>query len=274
MPEQHDDQNAFADLKINLIFGTHHKTGTVWMREIAKAVAVRCGFHFTRYPRSLKDEAGTLVQATTKNGALLRIDEKSHIRAVDRSNATVMHLVRDPRDILVSATFYHQKSTENFLLRPWGRMTGATTYQEHIKSLENFEAQAQFEMSAYSARVFADINAWDYHKPNCIELKYEDLIDDHGMVLFRRVFETAGFNASQVEVALEEVWKHSLFGALADVNLQKAVVKEGTQHIRSGKSGQWRKHFTPELAIAFHAKFQPLLERLEYEENGDWVKSV
>lgn len=274
MQTQNDGPVDFSNLQINLIFGTHHKTGTVWLREIAKAVSARCGFHFTRYPRSLKNEAGALEQAGAKNGALLRIDEKSYIRKADIRNATVMHLVRDPRDILVSATFYHQKSTENFLSRPWGRMTGTATYQEYIKSLENFEAQANFEMSAYSGKVFTDISSWDYDSPNCIEIKYEDLIVDDKMVIFRHVFETAGFDASQVELALEEVWKHSLFGGLADVKLQKAVVKEGTQHIRSGKSEQWRKHFTPELAVAFHAKFQPLLEKLGYEQNGDWVKTL
>jgi hypothetical protein len=274
MSDKYNNQNTFADLKINLIFGTHHKTGTIWMRSIAMAVADRCGFHFLRYPRSLKDPVKVLNQATQKNSSLLRIDEKSHIRSSDRDDATVVHLIRDPRDVLVSATFYHQKSTENFLLRPWRRATGTTTYQDHIKSFESFEAQATFEMSAYSAKVFADMNAWDYDKPNCIELKYEDLIVDRDMVLFRRVFEAAGLDASQTVEALEEVWNNSLFGVLAEVKLQKAVVEEGTHHIRSGKTSQWRKHFTPELAAAFHSKYQPLLERLGYETDGSWVDSV
>lgn len=262
---------ATEELRINLIIGTHHKTGTVWMRDILKDIARGCGFHFVRYPRSLKNWEEAQRKAVSQKGALLRIDEKSHIRPVDRTSATVMHLVRDPRDVLVSATHYHQKSTENFLMRPWGRKTHDKSYKDYIKALETFEDKARFEMSAYTSRVFADMQSWDPEIGHSIEVKYEDLIQDKSLSLFRHVFDTAGFDTQETLTALEIVWDRSLFGGMADQARQKQVVREGTAHIRNGHSGQWINCFTYQLACEFRDLYQPLLEKLGYEANGAWV---
>lgn len=263
----------FADrLRVNLIVGTHHKTGTVWMRNILKQIGQRCNFHFTRYPKSLKNLEAVYTTAKNKNSALLRVTENSKIREEDLSSS-VVHLVRDPRDVLVSATHYHQKSTENFLHRPWGTLTKGKNYKDYLCSLPTFEDKLLFEMNAYSRRVFGDMQSWPYDPNRFVEVKYEDIISDANMAAFSKIFDRAGFEPEERDAALDIVWQNSIFGGLADENKKKAVRVEGTNHIRSGASGQWQNEFTPRVAEEFAKLYQPLLEKYGYEQDDSWVST-
>lgn len=268
---QTDDANPF---RANLIVGTHHKSGTMWMQASLKTMAKMAGFAYLRYRKSLKllDSLPQLV--AERQGVLLRFEESSYIRQEDLDNATVVHVARDPRDMLVSATHYHQKATEKFLLRPWADQTGTLTYIDHISSLPSFEEKLMFEMDAYSKKVFSEMMRWPYDAKAHHELHFEDLMADTEMTIFRGILNGAGLTPNEVETCLQALWNNSLFGGLASRESQDKVRYEGTNHIRSGTAQQWVSSFTPDIAEAFCERYQPLLERYGYEIDDRWVEKV
>ena len=78
------------------------------------------------------------------------------------------HVVRDPRDLIVSAYFSHLHSHD---LGTWPML------DEHRRQLQaaNTSAGLLLEME-FSRRVLADIAAWDYDQPGVLELRMEDMI--------------------------------------------------------------------------------------------------
>ena len=244
------------------------------MQASLRAMAKMGGFAYLRYRRSLKLNDSLPQLAAERKGVLLRFEENSYIRQEDLDKATVVHVVRDPRDMLVSATHYHQKATEKFLLRPWADQTGTSTYKDHISSLSSFEEKLMFEMGAYTGKVFSEMMRWPYDAEAHHELHYEDLMADTEMTIFRGILDGAGLTPDEVETCLQALWNNSLFGGLATKESQGKVRYEGTNHIRSGTAQQWVSSFTPTIAEAFRERYQPLLERYGYETDDSWVEKV
>ena len=49
----------------------------------------------------------------------------SYPEILDRDDVRIMHLIRDPRDVLISAMHYHRKSTEAWLQSRFPATTGS-----------------------------------------------------------------------------------------------------------------------------------------------------
>lgn len=172
------------------------------------------------------------------------------------------HVVRDPRDVIVSGCFYHLKSTENWLHVKRDSF-GGLTYQEKISSFSNLNDQILFEMENAAYRGIRDISSWDYQNSNFIEIKYEDLVEDVELRVFRGVFEFLGFRNAEMKSLLEIAYDNSLFSN----KLQK------TKHIRSGKAQQWKTLFTEQHRTRFVEIFGDVLVQLGYEEdNEQWLQ--
>ena len=135
------------------------------------------------------------------------------------------------------------------------------TYQEKICSLPTVEDKITFEMENAGFRGISEMTSWDYTNESFIEVKYEDLIEDTDLTMFHRIFSFLGVEGHAIPAALQIAWDNSLFSG----KLQNSV------HIRSGKSKQWEKHFTPEHKSRFVELFGDALIHLGYEDNNDWA---
>lgn len=173
-----------------------------------------------------------------------------------------IHIIRDPRDQLVSACFYHQRAHEAWLLRPQKQYNGAT-YQETINSQPDPEERLLFEMRHSSRCVCQAMSTWNYNDPRFLELKYEDLVVDSDLRLFRRIFLHLGFHPHLLPMLLDTARANSLFSG--------EVTPENTPHVRSGRPGNWREHFTPRISRAFLDMHGDILIRLGYEKDHSWV---
>lgn len=269
-----ENEPVFSDLRVNLIVGTHHKTGTVWMHNILRKIGSELNFHFVRYPHSLKNPKKAYSDALKKNKALLRTSPNSGIRGKDLDDATVVHLVRDPRDVLVSAMHYHQKCSEAAVLKKWPGLSGDQTYQECLRDLPTIEDKLMYELNGYTGRVFRGMAKWQFDPSKYFEVRYEDVIEDPSMVVFSEIFDKAGMTEEEKSAALDVVWENSIFGGLSGEKSRKSVHVQGALHIRSGSSGQWRDEFTPAVAKVFSERHQSLLEKYGYETDRSWVSSL
>lgn len=174
------------------------------------------------------------------------------------------HFVRDPRDLVVSGFHYHRRGVES-----WSRVKDPTakdfaivngcipegmgpglSFSEYLAGLDA-ESGLIAEME-FRQKHFESMANWDYENPNCLELRYEDIIGNETEA-FERIFRHYELDEEQVSRGLAAVEQHSA---------KKRLGKDS--HIRNPTAGQWRKHFTPRVEDEFQKRFPELDQALDY----------
>jgi hypothetical protein len=246
-------------MKFNVIVATHHKTGTVWMDGVFKAIARDVGAQYVDF----RAHYARLHDALREPFILLNYDSNfcdfGHL--LTRDDVRVLHVVRDPRDVLISAMHYHMKSAESWLHEPIPGYDDVT-YQRALKALPTKFDQCVFEMEHSTASTLKDVQCWQYGRPNCFEARYEDLRQDADLSHWRRIAEFLGFDEDEQQSTCRRFWQNSLFGGLPRL---------GNGHIRSGAVAQWKGEFTVRLGYAFVSRFPGLLQALNYENDPRWI---
>jgi hypothetical protein len=163
-------------------------------------------------------------------------------------------IFRDPRDVVVSHVFYVTD------------MEARHVHHEYYASLPDFDARlnasilgrpdAGVEFPDIAAR-FAPYLDWLDH-PEVLTLHFEDLINDRNAALTRiidHLLAQAPIPASRTQIL--------------DA-LESSINPKRSPTFRSGKTGEWKKHFTPEHKKIFKSVAGELLIRLGYEKDRDW----
>jgi len=242
---------GFGSQAERVLVGTHHKCGTVWMRDIFSAVCDRLSLVFYKgEQRHLPRRYDVFFQ--------------NHSRflfstLVGRHRG--LHLIRDPRDVIISGVFYHERCTSELWLGQPRRIIQGRSYQQTLVELPCLEEKLRFEMMHCSGATIRDMLAWDYANPDFYEAKYEDLIDDVELRRFRDIFAFLRFPEDRMDELLQIAFDNSLFSG---------QLTASTGHIRSGRPRQWQSYFTPRLHRQFLDLFGDALVRLGYEQNDQW----
>ena len=242
------------------VIATHHKTGTVWMSSTFGAICEATNLQFRQVGRNENISRDEVVSP------IVVFQSHSEFAAfpwlIENEQHRVFHLIRDPRDVVISAMHYHRVAKESQLHRPRKKF-GGRTYQEQLNDLPTDRDRYLFEMENTSANVIRAMQSWNYQRPNCFDCKYEDLMADEDMTLFSRVLAHLGFSKREIRIGRKKFWQHSIFG--------KKAGKTGTTHIRSGASRQWPDVFDRNLAETFVQEFGDVLVALGYERDNSWV---
>ncbi|MEM1370168.1 MAG: sulfotransferase domain-containing protein, partial [Cyanobacteria bacterium P01_H01_bin.15] len=223
-----------------VLVGTHHKAGTVWLHHIFKKICRLYNLNYSSSHRELPEFDIFLHYHSQFNFDSIH----SPYRGV--------HIIRDPRDLIISGSFYHQKSSEKWLHIPKERFQGLT-YQQKINSYDSFDDKILFEMEHSGHNTISQILEWDYHNPLFYEIKYENLMQDTDLTLFHQIFSFIGFPGSIIPNVLMIAYRNSLFSG----NVR-------SKHVRSGKSKQWSNHFKPIHKRRFVELFDDALIKLGY----------
>ncbi|MEZ4695548.1 MAG: sulfotransferase domain-containing protein [Rhodothermales bacterium] len=206
------------------------------------------------------------------------------------------HVIRDPRDIIVSAYFSHRNS------HPTDGLDHLAAHRERLKSVSKNEGLL-LEME-FSGSELDDLRSWDYDNPDVMELKMEhlttrsyeqfieifrflDLLDEESSYLASRrlgVFFGAMRNRlAKRSSALSGLTRQTkatpelLLGRVFDHRFEKTSggrkkgIEDPKSHYRKGVAGDWKNHFTPEHCRAFLKRFDGLLQVTGYEEDDSWV---
>lgn len=239
-----------------IIHGAHHKAGTNWIGRILRKIAVEFGWNF---------EIGTRNKNYPEPETNIFHHWHSNIDFSTLNGYLGSHMVRDPRDMVVSGYFYHLWCDEKWCKRPIDEFDGKC-YRDVLQELPQEEGM-QFEMSSkYGTfqNVVKNMTAWNYDDPRIKELRFEDLVNNAG--LFEDLFDFYGFNNKEKEIAMKIV-RESTFEKLSK---RKAGIEDRKHHYRKGIPGDWRNYFTPCHKTWFKQYHQDLLEMLGYEKNTDW----
>jgi hypothetical protein len=206
-----------------------------------------------------------------------------------------VHIVRDPRDIAVSAYFSHLHSHST---KKWSDLED---YRQKLQGLSKDEGLA-VEIENRQTE-FRQIESWDYNQPNILEIKFEDMAQSsYDLVI--RVFQHYGLideSAYRMRHRLKELTFHIVDGIgrsagrrltrkLRPDTLSGAEIlgiawrhrfqslaggrKQGDEniksHFRKGRPGDWVNHFTESHRALFKDLYPHVLEKLGYESSSEW----
>lgn len=163
-------------------------------------------------------------------------------------------IFRDPRDVAVSHVFYVTD------------MEARHVHHDYYASLPDFDSRlktsilgrpdADVEFPDIKGR-FAPYLGW-LDQPSVMKIHFEDLVNDRAVTL------TCIMDHFLARVPLQAP-RHLILDSLeASINPGKSPT------FRSGKTGEWKKHFMEEHKRIFKDVAGDLLIKLGYEKNNDW----
>lgn len=163
------------------------------------------------------------------------------------------HLVRDPRDMVVSGYFSHLNShPERWIFQ-----------KQHFNKIRGLpQEEGLHEEIDYSGWLeFDDMLAWDTTTSHIEEIQFEQLTSSPKET-FARLLE---FSDLPVEInVLEQIIDHFSFEKLSGG--RKKGEENTTHHYRSGVAGDWKRYLSDANLRYFMDKYGSLLEKYGYEK--------
>jgi hypothetical protein len=299
----------------------HHKCASTWVWQVVQRVSREIGLrHYSVLDELTPQEHGPLIgyamgehsqgnferrmlgQRALEAGAqfvscITADREQMETLAPTRA----FHVIRDPRDIVVSGYFSHRNSSPAHHPGPdaWG-LPHIAAHRERLQAASK-EDGLMLEMD-FARREVLDLGDWDYSRPEVLELRLEDLAAApyDGFV---RIFQHLELLPEEEPTAGRElltVWLRRTLNRLSDRPLlgplrrpmpatgeillgavyghrfeantkgRRAGTEDTSSHYRKGVAGDWINHFTPAHVEAFNERFDGLLQKLGYETSDDW----
>lgn len=226
-----------------ILVGAHHKAGTNLLFGIFNEICKRRNEYFFYGNQSDAPKLCSVLFHDNSDFDLVALS--TEFRG--------LHIIRDPRDIIISGAFYHRHSDEAWLHEPQPQF-GSMTYQQAINSCSTDEEAILFEMENAAMYTIKKMLDWDYANPCFFETRYEDLVQDHSLEIFKQIFVFLGYPDDDLPELLNIAYKNSLFSGVK------------SPHIRSGKPYQWKQYFTPALKFRFLELYGDALQVLGYEK--------
>ncbi|MFZ0544602.1 MAG: sulfotransferase domain-containing protein [Candidatus Promineifilaceae bacterium] len=275
-----------------LAFMGHHKCATRWVNGILRPVCREMGlrhkvvWHPDMFDQNLSE------WVTQYNIDFLSYTNADYQQVKALKQVRGFHVVRDPRDICVSAYFSHLHSHET---KNWPELI------EHREKLQSLSREEGLLLDMEFVRVhMEEMNSWDYSDPNFIQVRMESLTADPYRQMLQ-IFEFMGI-LDERRVTTRLSLRHSLSRRLHQftngrVNLngfshhlpaerllgiiwendfasksggRRPGQEDRTSHYRKGVPGDWRNHFKEEHVIYFKENYNSLLLKLGYENDPDW----
>lgn len=252
-----------------MAFGTHHKAGTVWIKRVVVALA-----RALNLPWQGVWDARRLGDIPPLGRAFLVHWNSRFPRELwAQPDVAFVHLVRDPRDVLLSGMAYHRTAPpegERFLHVPRAEL-GGLSYQQHLNALPDDQARLMFEMDGKHAETVADMLAWPWGDARAHELRYETLIQDTEGARFDAALAHLGLSLTERAQGRQVFLANSLFAGLQDPAARRGRVGA---HVASGRAERWRTELPRAVGRAYADRFGPALRRLGYADDDTWVDTL
>lgn len=271
-------------LKVPIYIFCHHKVATVLLSDVFSDFCHRVGLNFYSlfgYQKEIPERADVILFCHS----LLSPD-------ILKNPFVGVHIIRDPRDIVISGYLYHRRTDEAWCINknfdytkpikfpyvPYSqehkdeswkenylRSLKGVSYQENLLSL-NQDDGIVFEMDHYGGWTIRDILKWNYNHPNILEIRFEDLMmyyDD----IFSRIVSHFNIDKGIAKELVRVSVKYDL-KRKSDDEIRKI------KHVSSTEKQKWKKYFNQSIGNMFIHKFDNALIYLGYEKNNDWINDI
>lgn len=183
----------------------------------------------------------------------------------------ILYVVRDGRDIMVSAYYYMLKIT------PGANNDRALKYRKNLgfDDIDNIEERLpkfmEYFMENYT--VLGKRTTWQdhiklhLHNDKIKFIKYEDLLSDSA----KELSEALAFLDRPYSTNLESIAQEFTF---ENQSKRKAGQEDKTSFLRKGIAGDWKNKFTKEAAEVFEHYAGDVLRELAYEDDVNWYQKL
>jgi Sulfotransferase domain len=247
-----------------LAYFGHHRCGTQWTASIVEDVCSAAGLTAVRHDNSNRFQ-GDILSYRQKNPFDFWCYINADYRFVRGVDVRGFHVVRDPRDVIVSAYFSHL--TSHPVRDRWPQLRHHRNLLQSLSKDEGILQEMEFSASTLYAMLF-----WDPLTPNVREIRFEDLIQN-SEDKFCKIFAELGLVPSRVsETVVREIVGLHAFQCMSGG--RQRGEEDTAHHFRKGVPGDWRNHFKPSHIDHLKKLFNPLLIKLGYEANESWTNEV
>ena len=292
------------DFPLRAFFG-HHKCATGFIDGILREVCYHMGLRFriAHGEFNFAEDGSLPAFVEHKNVDLLAYTNADLQHAAGLPLYRGFHVVRDPRDVLVSAYFSHRNSHGT---RNW---TELVAHREALQTCSKEEGL--FLEMEFSRPFFEDMARWDYQQSAVLELHMEELTADP-VSHFIRIFDHLDMLQPEEPTGVDQ-WLQSATMTMNRLNQKGRRFMPGSlplfpvprrrlaripasgvaslverrnfkklsggrkkgqenvhSHYRKGTPGDWINHLTPAHIDHFKAEYNDLLVLLGYEEDASW----
>lgn len=228
-----------------LFFATHHKVMTTYFNAVLRLLSFGLNRRFQRVHIEHPDPSAQIVLSMHGKLDLPRLAPYRGI-----------HIMRDPRDMIVSGYHYHKWTHEDWVHRP---DEGGVSYQQKLNRLPKREGLF-LEINHFIFFYRTTLEAWDTADPDILEVPYEDLMGDRRAALYRQIFSHLGLARQELDLAADLM---QLFEASSRTGRQAGTVARNA-HVRSGQPDQWKGELEPDHLAYIERELGHVLQKFNY----------
>ena len=245
----------------NLAFLSHHKTGTSYSRRVLKSFhsSEQAAFaDFQEYLGGINRLTGEKISEYQPHpeGTLYHLANAcvGHIRALP-ANTRLVHFLRDPRGIILSAISYHLRGSEEWTTVEKEKF-GGKSYQEYLANLRTQEEQVEFEISESSGRVITDMVSVAGFA-NVTSFRLEDISHDLTCNVHFQLSQATGLLGKDLVRFFNSACEHTLWNA-----------DKLPKHSTSGVNSDFDSLYSPEAYIKYIEAYGELHQTLGYSDTS------
>jgi hypothetical protein len=230
----------------------HHKCASTWIVAILYSLCREAGLTFNKY-NELAGRPLHTFDVIADTGA-----NADHLREFSAYTFRGFHVIRDPRDIVISAYFSHKFSHPD-----------AEWLTEQRQLLKRVDLPTGIRHSIdFRAKQFREMAEWNYKHPGVYESRFETITADP-LAEFSAILRFLGWMPDRIrETVLIDILEAHQFQRLTDGRPRGE--EDPLHHYRKGLVGDWKRYLTGDNKDYFKATFGPLLQQLAYEGDLDW----
>jgi len=228
-----------------IFVGTHHKAMTTYFKAVLKLLAFGLGTRFEDISKDVPD---------SKTHIFLSIHSQTPWSEIGPYRG--IHVMRDPRDMIVSSYHYHLWTNELWVHVP---DDNGQTYQEKLQAADKTEGLFMtIRHFIYFSR--ATLENWDLDDPDILEVPYDALMGEDRTKLYDEIFSFLGLTGRAHELGVRLM---HLFEAGKRSKISSTAPNERA-HIRSGRSGQWKDELEAEHIAFINQELGHILDKFGY----------
>lgn len=228
-----------------LFVATHHKVMTTYFNAVLRLLGMGLGLPYqnvnTEHPAS---GAGLVLSMHGK----LDLPRLQPYRGV--------HVMRDPRDMIVSGYHYHKWTHEEWVHRP---DENGLSYQEKLNRADK-RSGLFMEIDHFIFFYRDTLERWNLDDPDILEVPYDALMGSDRDAEYARIFSHLGLSGRHHALAVDLM---RLFEAGSRTGRKSGTVAQKS-HLRSGKSGQWQAELEPDHLAYIERELGPVLRKFGY----------
>ena len=229
-----------------LFIATHHRVMTTYFHAVLRLLCFALNIPFQK-----------VNFEQPRQGVRLFLSMQSSIDLSALANYRGVHVLRDPRDMIVSGYHYHKWADEVWVHR---RDENGESYQEKLNKVDKSTGLfLQIEHFIYTYRgILEDLDISD---SRILEVSYEALMAENRDALYETMFTHLGFANRELKLAIDLM---RLFEANNRTG-RKAGAVANKSHLRSGKAGQWKQELEQAHIDYIDQELGPVLQKFGYK---------